>query len=101
MFIKDLYEGITYFTDTSFELTDLGYKFTVNTLYELDNMFGMVALYDDKNRLVSLGEIAGETSPYVVTITENENAKYAKIFVWNSVGGMKPFEVNETLTLKK
>ncbi len=88
-------------TRTTYSKLADGYSFNIFSLKVLKNETLGVAVYDKNDRLLDVifPEITTEKSYTVRTYATN--ADYAKVFIWNSIGGMSPAFTQETVEILK
>ena len=87
--------------DTYTKAYDLStdYEFVVSTEKALTDEFLGIAIYSEAGQLLSFKKFESFDN-LVLTIPKAENAAYAKIFLWDSLSGVKPIGAVEKLFFK-
>ncbi|MBQ4630923.1 MAG: InlB B-repeat-containing protein [Clostridia bacterium] len=88
-------------TTTTFKTLTSTYKFYVESAEALSQGHIIVAGYAENGRMISLDYTAcdGDTS-YTVSLPLDPDLYFVKIYIWDSINGLKPFYVPETLMMK-
>ncbi|MBQ7033111.1 MAG: InlB B-repeat-containing protein [Clostridia bacterium] len=68
-----------------------GYTLSIESTEPLPEGIILIGLYTGKNELITMKQINCDgSSSYTATLPFRGAAMYAKVFVWNATGGMKP-----------
>lgn len=93
-------EEIKAITSTTYRKLTSSYKFYIETSQELNEEALLVAVYTENGQMISLVQVEcdGDTS-YTASFPINADMAYAKIFVWESTGSLKPIAISEMLKI--
>ncbi len=87
-------------TETVVSVGNSEYAFFINCQQALSEEYLCVGLYDARGRLLDLSvvEVTG-ASLYTTSLAKNSSAKYAKVFLWDTLTGMAPLAGVEKVNL--